>query len=205
MQSRTPFYRRARIVGANNILNAVFMVAATVLCGVLLKMGFTVKGLYALCGLANLVVVAYLVITLPQTLFQTVARFLMRLFYRVEVRGMEHYEAAGNKALIVPNHSSHLDGPLLSCFLPERAALCDGPAHRQILVGEARLFPLLPGHHRSAQSADPTRIGEPAEAPPEGGDLPGRAPDHHRRPDENLRSAHHTGQPGRRQGAAAAH
>ncbi|MBG1232828.1 acyl-[ACP]--phospholipid O-acyltransferase [Aestuariivirga litoralis] len=122
MQSRTPFYRRARIIGANNILNAVYMVVATILCGVLLKMGFTVKGLYALCGFANLVVVGYLVITLPQTLFATVARFLMRLFYRVEVNGMEHYLAAGNKALIVPNHTSYLDGPLLSCFLPERAA-----------------------------------------------------------------------------------
>lgn len=122
MQSRTPFYRRARVVGANNILNAVYMVAATLLCALLLKMGFSVKGLYALCGLANLVVVGYLIVSLPQTLFASFARFLMRLFYRVEVRGMEHYEAAGNKALIVPNHTSFLDGPLLSCFLPERAA-----------------------------------------------------------------------------------
>ncbi|MDE2445123.1 MAG: acyl-[ACP]--phospholipid O-acyltransferase [Alphaproteobacteria bacterium] len=121
-QSRTPFYRRARVIGANNIMNAVFMVAATVISGVMLKAGFTVKTLYALMGLANLGVVAYLILLLPQTLFASWARSLMRFFYGVELKGLENYYAAGKKVLIVPNHTSFLDGPMLSAFLPERAA-----------------------------------------------------------------------------------
>ena len=35
---------------------------------------------------------------------------------------MENFRAAGRKAVIVANHSSYLDGPLLSAFLPERAS-----------------------------------------------------------------------------------
>jgi acyl-[acyl-carrier-protein]-phospholipid O-acyltransferase / long-chain-fatty-acid--[acyl-carrier-protein] ligase len=122
MQARTPYYRRARIVGANNIVNAIFMVTASVVSGALLSNGMSVRMIYLLLGLANLAVVAYLVVSLPQTLFASFARWLMRLLYRVEVKGLEHYHAAGKKVLIVPNHTSFLDGPLLSVFLPDKAA-----------------------------------------------------------------------------------
>ena len=46
-------------------------------------------------------------------------RFLLRLLYKVEVSGMEHYEKAGNRVLIVANHTSLLDGLLLYAWLPE--------------------------------------------------------------------------------------
>jgi acyl-[acyl-carrier-protein]-phospholipid O-acyltransferase / long-chain-fatty-acid--[acyl-carrier-protein] ligase len=122
MQARTPYYRRARVIGANNIVNAIFMVVASLLSGFLLSRGMSVSVVYVLLGIANLGVVAYLVMSLPQTLFASVARWLLRLLYRVEVKGLEHYQAAGRKVLIVPNHTSFLDGPLLSVFLPEKAA-----------------------------------------------------------------------------------
>ncbi len=122
MQARTPYYARARIVGANNIVNAVFMVVASIVSGLLLKAGLSVAGLYLWLGIANLGIVVWLAYYMPQTLLASSARFLFRLFYRVEVKGMEHYQAAGKKALIVANHSSYLDGPLLSAFLPGRAA-----------------------------------------------------------------------------------
>ena len=122
MQARTPYYRRARVIGANNIVNAIFMVVASLLSTALLGLGFSVRGLYLLMGFANLGVVAYLFISMPQTLFAAAARFALRLLYRVEVKGMEHYHQAGKKVLIVPNHTSFLDGPMLSAFLPERAA-----------------------------------------------------------------------------------
>ena len=47
---------------------------------------------------------------------------LLRVLYRVEVRGLEHYHAAG-KAVVVVNHLSLLDTPLLAAFLPGRPAL----------------------------------------------------------------------------------
>jgi acyl-[acyl-carrier-protein]-phospholipid O-acyltransferase/long-chain-fatty-acid--[acyl-carrier-protein] ligase len=121
-QARTPFYRRARVIGANNIANAIFMTVATVASGLLLSAGFTVKGLYLLLGVVNLGVALYLIYLLPQTVFASLVRGFFRLFYRVDVKGWENFHAAGRKVLIVPNHTSFLDGPLISTFLPERAA-----------------------------------------------------------------------------------
>ncbi len=49
-----------------------------------------------------------------------VLRGLLRLAYRVEVRGLEHYHAAGERVLIIANHMSFLDAVLIACFLPGR-------------------------------------------------------------------------------------
>ncbi len=46
-------------------------------------------------------------------------RCLLRLLYRVEVTGMEHYHQAGNRVLIVANHTSLLDGIMLFAWLPD--------------------------------------------------------------------------------------
>ncbi len=46
-------------------------------------------------------------------------RCLLKLLYRVEVTGMEHYQEAGNRVLIVMNHTSLLDCVLLYAWLPE--------------------------------------------------------------------------------------
>ncbi len=46
-------------------------------------------------------------------------RGLLRLLYRVDCQGLEHYHAAGDRVLIVANHTSLLDGLLLYAWLPE--------------------------------------------------------------------------------------
>ena len=52
-------------------------------------------------------------------MLRNAARFLLRLLYRVEVRGTAHFTEAGARVLIVANHLSFLDAVLLSLFLPE--------------------------------------------------------------------------------------
>ena len=47
-------------------------------------------------------------------------KLLLLIFYRVEVKGIEHYHAAGKRVLIVSNHTSFLDGILLGSFFPDR-------------------------------------------------------------------------------------
>jgi len=46
-------------------------------------------------------------------------RCLFKLLYKVKVTGMENYAEAGNKVLIIANHTSLLDGILLYAWLPE--------------------------------------------------------------------------------------
>ncbi len=157
MQARTPYYKRARIVGSNNIYNALFMVAVTLVSGVLLGMGLSARGLFLILGLANLLAAAYIIRILPHETLARAARFLFSFFYDVEVKGLENYKAAGKKALIVANHTSLLDGPLLSAFLPERAAFAiDTAMAKKWWVKPAfalvDLAPMDPGNAHSIRS-----------------------------------------------------
>lgn len=45
-------------------------------------------------------------------------RFFLRLFFRVEVRGIENLCQAGDRVLVIANHVSKIDALLLSAFLP---------------------------------------------------------------------------------------
>ncbi|MEQ1705735.1 MAG: AMP-binding protein [Rickettsiales bacterium] len=48
--------------------------------------------------------------------------FILKTLYRVEIHGLEHYHAAGDKVVIASNHQSFLDPLLLSVFIPEKPA-----------------------------------------------------------------------------------
>ncbi|MBD9362504.1 AMP-binding protein [Methylomonas fluvii] len=52
-------------------------------------------------------------------MLKTVLRWLLTLVYRVKVHGLENYAKAGNRVLIVANHTSFLDPLLLGVFLPD--------------------------------------------------------------------------------------
>jgi acyl-[acyl-carrier-protein]-phospholipid O-acyltransferase / long-chain-fatty-acid--[acyl-carrier-protein] ligase len=49
-----------------------------------------------------------------------ILRFICKILFRVEVRGLENMPE-GNRLLIIANHESFLDGFLLGLFLPKRA------------------------------------------------------------------------------------
>lgn len=49
-------------------------------------------------------------------LLQTIFKFL----YRIEVKGLENYQKAGKRVLIVANHQSFLDALLIALFMPEK-------------------------------------------------------------------------------------
>jgi acyl-[acyl-carrier-protein]-phospholipid O-acyltransferase/long-chain-fatty-acid--[acyl-carrier-protein] ligase len=49
-----------------------------------------------------------------------ILKAVLRMMYRVDVTGFEHYHAAGDRVLIVANHTSFLDALLLAVFLPHK-------------------------------------------------------------------------------------
>jgi acyl-[acyl-carrier-protein]-phospholipid O-acyltransferase / long-chain-fatty-acid--[acyl-carrier-protein] ligase len=146
MQSRCAPPRRARTVAANNIVNALFMTGATILSAILIKAGFSARGLFLCLGFGNALAALYTVRLLPQELVAHISRVIFRFLYGVEVKGIENYEAAGRKAVIVANHQSLLDGALISAFLPERAsfAINTHMAARWWVKPAFHLFKLLP-------------------------------------------------------------
>ncbi|MDT7837730.1 MFS transporter [Aquabacterium sp. OR-4] len=117
IQLRSPPSHRARIIAANNILNAVFMIASSLIVGALLSAGFTVPQVFGLTALANLAVGLYIFLLVPEYLLRFVAFMLSRCIYRFRVTGDEHIPVSG-AALIACNHVSYVDAVLLMAASP---------------------------------------------------------------------------------------
>lgn len=109
---------RARVIAANNIINALAMTAGALAAAALLAGGVTMGELFALCGLATIPVALAATWILRRTIAKSVLRVALGLLYRVEVEGLEHARAALPHAVIAANHASFLDGLLLGAFLP---------------------------------------------------------------------------------------
>ncbi|MCM2253823.1 MAG: 1-acyl-sn-glycerol-3-phosphate acyltransferase, partial [Ramlibacter sp.] len=117
IQLRSQRTHRARIIAANNILNALFMIASSVIAGALLKLGTTVPQIFLLVGVANAVVAFYIFMLVPEYLLRFVAWLASRLVYRFKVRGDENIPVEG-AAVLVCNHVSFVDAVLLMAASP---------------------------------------------------------------------------------------
>ena len=109
--------KKARIIAANNILNALFMIASAGMAALLLKAGLTVPQLFLITGLLNLVVAGYIFLLVPEYLLRFVAWVATRFVYRFKVRGDEHIPTEG-AAILVCNHVSFVDAILLMAASP---------------------------------------------------------------------------------------
>ena len=117
IQLRSQPTHRARIIAANNILNALFMIVSAVLAGALLSAGLSISGLFLAVGLANAVVAGYIFLVVPEYLLRFVAFIVSRLIYRFKVTGDVHIPTQG-AALLVCNHVSFIDAVLLMAASP---------------------------------------------------------------------------------------
>lgn len=118
LQSSAPEDARSRTVAANNVVNAAAMVLFSILATVLLGFGTGIPVLLLIFGILNLAFAILVIGLLPDSVIKSVLRFVLRLLYRVDVSGLENYERAGARSVIVVNHVSFLDGVLLAAFLP---------------------------------------------------------------------------------------
>jgi 1-acyl-sn-glycerol-3-phosphate acyltransferase len=117
IQLRSQPTHRARIIAANNILNALFMIVSSLMVGALLAAGFTVPEVFLVVGLLNAVVAAYIFLLVPEYLLRFLAWLLTRGVYRFKVRGDEHIPTQG-AAVLVCNHVSYVDAVLLMAASP---------------------------------------------------------------------------------------
>jgi len=117
IQMRTAPSHRARIIAANNILNALFMIASSVIVGVLLGAGLTIPQVFLVIGVLNAIVAFYIFMLVPEYLIRFVAFVVTRIVYRFKVRGDEHIPTAG-PAILVCNHVSFVDPVLLMAASP---------------------------------------------------------------------------------------
>ena len=117
IQLRSQPTHRARIIAANNILNALFMIVSSLGVGALLSAGFTIPEVFLVVGLLNMVVAGYIFLLVPEYLLRFIAFILTRCIYRFKVRGDEHIPATG-AAILVCNHVSFIDAMVLMAASP---------------------------------------------------------------------------------------
>ena len=94
--------------------------SARCILAVLQKLGLGAPLLFALIGIANLVVAVLIGRTMPTNWLNDFLSIVFRAFFRLEVKGLENVAKAGHNAIIAMNHVSFLDAPIAMSLLPKR-------------------------------------------------------------------------------------
>ena len=112
IQTRADRARVARIVAANNILNAVFMVVASLVATSLLAAGLSIPQLFLVTALMNAAVALYIYRLVPEFLLRFVAWVITHTLYRVRTVGTDRIPAEG-AAVLACNHVSFVDAVVI--------------------------------------------------------------------------------------------
>jgi acyl-[acyl-carrier-protein]-phospholipid O-acyltransferase/long-chain-fatty-acid--[acyl-carrier-protein] ligase len=113
---------RARVIAANNVLNAAFMVLGTLLIALLQFLGVSAAMLFVLIGVMTLAVAVAVGLTMPTHWVSDFLSIVFRAFFRVQVKGLENMQKGGPNPIIALNHVSFLDAPLAVSLLGRDAA-----------------------------------------------------------------------------------
>lgn len=107
----------SRIIAANNIFNALFMVGSALFAVVLLNFGLTIPQLFLVAAVLNALVALYIFNVVPIFFMRFLTWILIHLFYRIEKKGIEKIPENG-AAVLVCNHVSYLDALIIMGCCP---------------------------------------------------------------------------------------
>jgi 1-acyl-sn-glycerol-3-phosphate acyltransferase len=108
IQQRTDEHIRSRVIAANNVLNACFMVLSLIFLAILAQFKFSVLGMFlALCSL-NLLVGLYIYSLIPEFFLRFLAYLINHGMYRIRLVNEQVIPKRG-PALLAGNHVSFLD------------------------------------------------------------------------------------------------
>jgi 1-acyl-sn-glycerol-3-phosphate acyltransferase len=113
IQKRSKRQHLSRIIAANNIINAIFMVVASLLSIVILNLGFSIPELFLVLAAINIVVAIYIYSLLPEFMMRFLAWILINVLYRIRPTGLDNVPKKG-PAIVVCNHVSYMDPILLT-------------------------------------------------------------------------------------------
>ncbi len=156
MQERSSPEERSRIVSANNIVNAIFMVAAAAFAIALRALGASLEALLlATAGLALVATMVAAALT-RDFLLRLLVAVLVRTIYRVRQHGLENVPDHG-AALIVANHVTYTDAIVLGglCRRPVRFVVYHRIHDAPVLRWFFRLVRAIP---IAPRSEDPARL-----------------------------------------------
>ena len=108
LQRRPEAAVRSRVIAANNIVNSLFIVAASGFLMGLLAVGVTIPHIFVVLAGLNVVVALSIYTVIPEFLLRFGAWCVANVMYRIRVSGQEHIPDHG-PAVLVANHVSFVD------------------------------------------------------------------------------------------------
>jgi 1-acyl-sn-glycerol-3-phosphate acyltransferase len=154
IQSRSQPTHRARIIAANNILNALFMVVSALMAIALTSLGVRIPGIFLTTALLNAVVAVYIYSLVPEFLLRFVAWVLVHTFYRIRLVHAERIPETG-PAVLVCNHVSYVDALVIMAGSPRPIRfVMDHRIFETPFAGwvfrHAKAIPIAPTHENAA-------------------------------------------------------
>jgi 1-acyl-sn-glycerol-3-phosphate acyltransferase len=151
IQQRSAPSHRSRIIAANNILNALFIVVSAGIAIALLAAGLSIPELFLVVGLMNAAVAAFIYRLVPEFLMRFLAWLLVHTFYRVRVRGLDNIPDEG-PCVVVCNHVSYVDAVVIAACVrrPIRFVMDHGIFRAPLLsfvFRTMRTIPIAPAKH----------------------------------------------------------
>ncbi|MED5607957.1 MULTISPECIES: MFS transporter [Pseudomonas] len=114
IQARTEEDKRARVIAANNILNALFMVVAAIVSILLLSVArLSIPQLFLVLSLMNVAVNVYIFKIVPEFTMRFLVWLLSHSMYRVDHQNLEAIPDEG-PVVLVCNHVSFVDALLIA-------------------------------------------------------------------------------------------
>ena len=117
VQQRSNPEHGARIIAANNIVNALFMVVGAGAAAAMLSAGLTIPMLFGVVAVCNAVVVIFIYSLIPEFLLRFIIWMLIHTVYRLRVIKLDDVPATG-PAVIVCNHVSFVDALVIMAACP---------------------------------------------------------------------------------------
>lgn len=108
IQDRSNPKHLSRVIAANNILNALFMVGSAIFAIILLKMGFTIPQLFLAVGVMNAIVTLIIFSIVPEFVVRLMIWLAINVIYRLKVNGIENLPRKGG-VIYACNHVSFVD------------------------------------------------------------------------------------------------
>ncbi len=148
IQQRSLPSERSRVIAGNNILNALFMVASSVMLMGLLSLELTIPQIFLVMAFLNAAVAVYIYTVIPEFLLRFVIWIIACIMYRVRVTGRENIPMEG-PAVLISNHVSFVDWMIIAsaCKRPARFVMHHTyfkmPVVR-ILFRDAKVIPIAP-------------------------------------------------------------
>ncbi len=143
IQQRSAAKRRARVIAANNILNALFMVLAAGLAITVLAAGYSIQQLFLLVAILNGIVAIYIYFKAPEFVLRFCSWVLIHLLYRIRLNGLHNIPSEG-PVVLVCNHVSYVDALVIGGCMPR--------AVRFVMYYKIFNVPVLSGLFRTARA-----------------------------------------------------